>query len=136
MQSALSVTQIKRNSITLHHRIVQQTTSHHTTPHSSTALTSTGSVDPQWSAADACKGYSPLGYEGASPSEGVSLSVHSSLEHVQRACMVDYDRLRERGMREEEKGRENEKEGMIREREKSVGLLMRQSRASLKELHR
>lgn len=47
--------------------------------------------------------------------------------------MVDYDRLRERGMREEEEGRENEKEGMIREREESVGLLMRQSRASLEE---
>ena len=50
--------------------------------------------------------------------------------------MVDYDRLRERGMREEEKGRENEKEGMIWEREESVGLLIRQSRASLKEPHR
>ena len=50
--------------------------------------------------------------------------------------MVDYDRLRERGMKEEEVRRENEEEGIIREREESVGLLMRQSRASLKESHR
>ena len=133
MQSALSVTQIKRYSITLYHRIVHHTTPHHTaaqpSPLPALSIPSGRQLMPARDIAllatrerlrlRACLSLSILAWNMCSA-------------HVWWT-MIDYERG---GMREEEKGRENEKEGMIREREESVGLLMRQSRASLEESHR